>query len=56
MSKQLVRNKIKSKKKQDDQNIDFFGDVTCIRKKKIPTLGLGFVLSWKLHQIVLRKL
>ena len=28
MSKQLVRNKIKSKKKMEDQNIDFFGDVT----------------------------
>lgn len=27
MSKQLVRNKIKSKKKMKDQNIDFFGDV-----------------------------
>ena len=27
MSKQLVRNKIKSKKKQEDKNIDFFGDV-----------------------------
>lgn len=27
MSKQLVRNKIKSKKKMEDQNIDFFGDV-----------------------------
>ena len=28
MSKQLVRNKTKSKKQQEDQNIDFFGDVT----------------------------
>lgn len=28
MSKQLVRNKTKSKKPQDYQNIDFFGDVT----------------------------
>ena len=27
MSKQLVRNKTKSKKQQEDQNIDFFGDV-----------------------------
>ena len=28
MSKQLVRNKTKSKKQQEDQTIDFFGDVT----------------------------
>lgn len=44
MSKQLVRNKIKSKKKQDDQNIDFFGDVTCIRKKKSQPQGWDLFL------------
>lgn len=27
MSKQLVRNKTKSKKQQEDENISFFGDV-----------------------------
>lgn len=49
MSKQLVRNKTKSKKPQDYQNIDFFGDVTSdeITKMEMASDFKQYVFDFK---------